>query len=62
MSDLSDDLQEIDGVGPATADKILDVLDNHGMGREDSKLLEKARRAAENGNDRAAAVWLRRDE
>jgi len=59
MSDLRDDLEAIDGVGPATADKILDVLDAHDTDEPDS-LLERAKDAAAEGNDRDAAVYLRR--
>jgi len=61
MSDLRDDLTDIDGVGPATADKILDVLDAHDTGETDP-LLERATAAAERGDDRDAAVFLRRME
>ncbi len=59
MSDLRDDLEAIDGVGPATADKILDVLDGHDTGETDP-FLERAKAAAERGDDRNAAVYLRR--
>ncbi|AFH21841.1 hypothetical protein OSG_eHP10_00155 [environmental Halophage eHP-10] len=59
MSDLRDDLEAIDGVGPATADKILDVLDAHDTGATDP-LLERAKDAAARGDDRDAAVYLRR--
>jgi len=59
MSDLRDDLTDIDGVGPATADKILDVLEAHDTGDTDP-LLERAKAAAERGDDRDAAVYLRR--
>lgn len=31
MPDLSEQLQEIQGVGPATADAILDVIDGQGV-------------------------------
>jgi len=58
MSDLKDELQTVEGVGPATADKILDVLDAHDTGETDP-LLERAT-AAERGDDRDAAVFLRR--
>lgn len=58
--ELRDDLTSIDGVGTATTDKILAVLDDHEMAGE-SRLLEKARDAAERGDDREAAVYLRRD-
>ncbi|UBF23313.1 hypothetical protein M1M40_gp35 [Halorubrum tailed virus 29] len=59
MSDLRDDLTEIDGVGEATADKVLAVLADHGASDTDP-LLEKAKAAAERGDDRNAAVFLRR--
>jgi len=61
MSDLKDELQAVEGVGPATADKILDVLDAHDTGATDP-LLERAIDAAAEGNDRDAAVYLRRME
>ena len=59
MSDLQSDLTDIQGVGDATADKILDVLENHDMGNDDP-LMAKARAAAAGGNDRDAAMYLRR--
>ena len=59
MSDLKDEFQTVEGVGPATADKILDVLDAHDTGATDP-LLERAKAAAAEGNDRDAAVYLRR--
>jgi len=59
MSDLKDELQTVEGVGPATADKILDVLEAHDTGETDP-LLERAQAAAKRGNDRDAAVFLRR--
>jgi len=69
MSDLRDDLEAIDGVGPATADKILDVLDDNGVvhgqlqdAKDDDPLLERAKAAAARGDDRDAAVYLRRME
>ena len=61
MSDLKDDLTAIDGVGDATADKILDVLADHDTGESDP-LLEKAREAARQGDERKAAIFLRRSE
>jgi len=61
MSDLKDDLMDIRGVGEATADAILDVLADHDTG-EDSRMMEKAKTAAKNGNYREAAVWLQRSE
>ena len=61
MSDLRDDLTAIDGVGDATADKILDVLSDHDTG-ESGSLLDKAREAARQGDERKAAIFLRRSE
>jgi len=58
MSDLKDELQTVEGVGPATADKILDVLEAHDT--PDDPLLERAEDAAARGDDRDAAVYLRR--
>ena len=61
MTDLRDDLTAIDGVGDATADKILDVLADHDTGKSDP-LLEKAREAARQGDERKAAIFLRRSD
>ena len=61
MSDLRDDLTAIDGVGDATADKILEVLADHDTGASDP-LLDKAREAARKGDERKAAIFLRRSE
>ena len=59
--DLRDDLTAIDGVGDATADKIIDVLADHDTG-ESNPLLDKARQAARQGDERKAAIFLRRSE
>ena len=59
--DLRDDLTAIDGVGDATADKILEVLADHDTGESDP-LLDKARQAARQGDERKAAIFLRRSE
>ena len=59
--DLRDDLTAIDGVGDATADKILDVLADHDTGESDP-LLNKARQAARQGDERKATIFLRRSE
>ena len=61
MSDLRDDLTAIDGVGDATADKILDVFADHDTGESDP-LLDKARQAARQGDERKATIFLRRSE
>lgn len=55
---LSDDLQEIQGIGPAKADAVLDVLEDHGT--TETPYIEKAKEAAANGDDREAAIYLRR--
>jgi hypothetical protein len=57
--ELKEELRSISGVGEATADKILAVLENHGA-TDDNPLLERAKDAAERGDDRDAAVYLRR--
>ena len=59
MSDLKADLMELHGIGEAKADDIMDVLDEYDTGDPDP-LLEKAREAAEQGDDRKAAIYLRR--
>ena len=59
MSDLHEALTDIQGVGNATADKVLALVDEHDTGDPDP-LLEKAREAAEQGDDRKAAIYLRR--
>lgn len=56
--DLHDALQAIDGIGPATADAIVDVVAEHDT--PDSPLLTRAVDAAQAGDDREAAVYLRR--
>jgi hypothetical protein len=58
MSDLHDDLTDIQGVGDATADKILDVIQDHDQ--EYRPILLKAFEAADRGDDREAAMYLRR--
>jgi hypothetical protein len=56
--DLKSDLTDIKGVGEATADEILNVLADHDTGTD--PYIEKAKAAAERGDDREAAVYLRR--
>lgn len=62
MSDnLRSDLQNINGVGDATADAILDVLAEHERpDTDDSDLLERALAYAQNHNDKRAGMMLRR--
>jgi len=59
-NDLRDDLEAIDGVGSATADKILDVLSDHTAKPESSPYVEKAKDAAAEGDYRAAGIYLQR--
>ena len=57
MSDLKDELQTINGVGEKTAEKIVEVVDEHG----ENDLPEEVYSAfehAEDGNARMAASYL----
>lgn len=56
--DLKSDLTSIDGVGEATADKIMAILD--GYDSAEHPYLQKARDAAERGDYREAGVYLQR--
>jgi len=57
MSDLKQDLMQIKGVGEATAESILETLETHDTS---DPLLNSAIKAAENRDDRQAAIFLRR--
>lgn len=57
---LKDDLQEIDGVGEATADKIMDVLEDHGT--TEGPWLSRAYEALENGDEAEALTYLKRSQ
>lgn len=61
-NDLRSDLQEIQGVGEATADSIIEILEEGDYLGESktNPYVEKAKEAAERGDDREAAVYLRR--
>jgi len=59
MSDLHDDLTDIDGVGEATADKILSKLDDHSP-EYDEGYMRKAKQAAQAGDYNTAGIYLRR--
>lgn len=55
---LKDDLQEIEGVGEATAEKILDIINNHetdGVSRDE---LERIHALLERGSDEVAQSRL----
>ena len=60
MSDLHDELTELHGVGDSTAGDIMDILAEHGPKGERDPLLQKAIDAAHEGDDRDAAMYLRR--
>ena len=59
-SELHDALTDIRGIGESTADTILDVVGEHTDDGEQSRYLDKAIQAANAGNDRKAAMYLRR--
>ena len=59
MSDLHDALTDIQGVGDATADKVIALVGEYYTGDPDP-LLTKVRVAADQGDDRKAAIYLRR--
>jgi len=59
MSDLKDDLTDLTGVGDATAESVLEVLAEHDTG-ERNDYVRKAIDAAHAGDEREAAVYLRR--
>ena len=58
-ADLTTDIQQVNGIGEKKAAEILGILEEHGVGRRDP-LLEKAIDAAHEGDDRDAAMYLRR--
>jgi len=63
MSDLKEDLTDLTGVGDATAESILDVLAEYEPDAEATVVtgyLAKACDAAEDGDERDAAMYLRR--
>ena len=55
---LSDDLQDIDGIGPATAAKILDVLDAHAGADVDPEAVADAIDQARRGNEGEVIAFL----
>jgi len=57
MSDLSDELQTIDGIGEKTAEKIVAVVESHGE-TELPDAVYSAFEHAEDGNARMAASYL----
>jgi len=58
MSDLKAELQEIQGVGEATAESVIEVLEE--FGGYNDPYLDKALAAAEDENHRQASIYLRR--
>lgn len=60
-SDLKSELMEIQGVGDATSDTIIETLEEGGyLGESKNPYMEKAMRAAERGDYREAGIYLRR--
>ena len=57
--DLKDDLTDIQNIGDATADKVLALVGEYDTGDTDP-LLAKAIDAAHEGDDRDAAMYVRR--
>ena len=55
---LRDDLQEIDGVGEATADAIMGVVESHETSGVDPKQLERVRDMLNRGSANAAKSRL----
>ncbi len=58
MSDLKQELMDIKGVGEATAESILAVLNEHD--NSDAPMLEKAITEAQAGNTHRAMTFLKR--
>jgi len=56
--DLQADLETIDGVGESTSEKCIAIIQEYDV--EPPRELEKAIERAQEGNDRSAAIWLRR--
>jgi len=56
--DLQADLETIDGVGESTSEQCIAIIQEYDV--EPPRGLEKAIERAQEGNDRSAAIWLRR--
>jgi len=56
--DLQADLETIDGVGESTSEKCIEIVESYTA--ETPPQLAKAIERAQEGNDRSAAIWLRR--
>jgi len=57
-NDLQADLETIDGVGESTSEKCIAIIKEYDV--EPPRELGKAIERAQAGNDRSAAIWLRR--
>lgn len=57
---LKDDLQTVSGVGGATSESIIEILEAGDYLGNESGYVTKAKRAAEAGEYRAAGVYLQR--
>lgn len=59
MTDLYEELQTVEGVGEATAHKIMEILGEQ-EAEYDEGYMDKARQAAQAGNYHTAGIYLRR--
>jgi len=57
---LEDKFKDVDGVGDATADELLSIINEHEF--DQPPLVKKAIDAAEAGDDRQAAIFLQRSQ
>ena len=55
---LEEKFMDVDGVGEATTEELLDIVNGHRFTYP--AYIKKARKAAEQGDDRKAAIYLRR--
>jgi len=62
MSDLSDELRDIDGVGEATAEAILNVVDGYTETKPENNYYDKAVQAAKANDYNTAGIYLLRYE
>jgi ERCC4-type nuclease len=59
MTNLYEELQTVEGVGEATAHKIMEILGEQDP-EYDEGYMDKAKQAAESGNYNTAGIYLRR--
>jgi len=56
--EMQEEFEEIDGVGESTSEKCIEIVQKYDV--EPPRELAKAIERAQEGNDRSAAIWLRR--